>query len=164
MLREAIILAGGLGTRLRDTVSDLPKVLAPVNNQPFLYYLLANLFKQNLNHVVLSTGYMGEKIEEFIKKRYPEKNISIAKEEKPLGTGGGIFNALQFCNSDEILILNGDTFFNIDYNFFYHHHNHHFLFLIISKTLSSSLYRLSQTFLNFSSHLSIGVILDTSSL
>lgn len=125
MLKESIILAGGLGTRLRSVVADQPKVLAPINNRPFLQYIIDNALKQGIEHIVLSTGYLHEKVEEFVKKRYPEKNISFAIEEEPLGTGGGILNALHQCRTDEVLVLNGDTFFNIDYKMFYHHHNHH---------------------------------------
>ncbi|MEP7265456.1 MAG: NTP transferase domain-containing protein, partial [Bacteroidota bacterium] len=78
MLKECIILAGGLGTRLRSVVADQPKVLAPVNDQPFLKYIIDKLLAQDFNHVVLSTGYLHEKIEEFISVQYPGINISIA--------------------------------------------------------------------------------------
>lgn len=125
MLKECIILAGGLGTRLRSVVSDFPKVLAPVNNKPFLHYILEKANQQNITHVVLSTGYMHEKIEKFVAEKHSKKDISFAIEDEPLGTGGAIVNALMKCKTDEILILNGDSFFNIDYHLFYHHHNHH---------------------------------------
>ncbi|MEP7265551.1 MAG: nucleotidyltransferase family protein, partial [Bacteroidota bacterium] len=114
-----------LGTRLRSVVADQPKVLAPVNDQPFLKYIIDKLFAQDFNHVVLSTGYLHEKIDEFIRAQYPGINISIVVEDEPLGTGGGIAHALKKCMNEEVLILNGDTFFNIDYAQFYHHHHHH---------------------------------------
>jgi D-glycero-alpha-D-manno-heptose 1-phosphate guanylyltransferase len=125
LLKECIILAGGLGTRLRAVVADQPKVLAPVNNRPFLQYIIDNALKQGCEHIVLSTGYLHEKVEEFVNEKYPGKDISFAIENEPLGTGGGIQNALNQCRTDEVLVLNGDTFFNIDYKMFYHHHNHH---------------------------------------
>ena len=138
MLKECIILAGGLGTRLQSVVSDIPKVLAPVNNKPFLHYILENVSKYKIEHIVLSTGYLHEKIELFVKEKHSRKNISFAIEKEPLGTGGAIANALQQCNTDEVLILNGDTFFDIDYNFFYHHHNHHCAeFSIALKTMQN---------------------------
>ena len=125
MLKECIILAGGLGTRLRSVVGDFPKVLAPVNDKPFLHYLLENASRQKIEHIILSTGYRHEHIESFITEKHSKKNISFAIEPEPLGTGGAIANALKQCKTDEVLILNGDTFFDIDYNFFYHHHHHH---------------------------------------
>jgi D-glycero-alpha-D-manno-heptose 1-phosphate guanylyltransferase len=125
LLKECIILAGGLGTRLRTVVADQPKVLAPVNHKPFLQYIIDHALKQGCEHIVLSTGYLHEQVEEFINEKYPAKKISFAIEKEPLGTGGGILNALHHCNTDEVLVINGDTFFNIDYHLFYHHHNHH---------------------------------------
>lgn len=125
MLKECIILAGGLGTRLRSVVADQPKVLAPVNNHPFLKYIIDKLLEQHFQHIVLSTGYLHQNIKQFVDENYPGINISIAVEDEPLGTGGGIAHALKKCTHDEVLILNGDTFFNIDYAQFYHHHNHH---------------------------------------
>ena len=125
MLKECIILAGGLGTRLQSVVSEIPKVLAPVYNKPFLHYILENANRYNIEHIVLSTGYLHEKVEAFVKEEHSKKNISFVVEEEPLGTGGAIAFALGKCTTDEVMIINGDSFFNIDYNFFYHHHNHH---------------------------------------
>lgn len=125
MLKECIILAGGLGSRLRTVVTDIPKVMAPVNDRPFLHYILENAVHHHLEHIVLSTGYLHKKVETFVKEKHGKKNISFAVEEEPLGTGGAIVNALKQCRTDEVLIINGDTFFDIDYDFFYHHHNHH---------------------------------------
>lgn len=113
---EAIILAGGFGTRLRSVVSDVPKPMAPINGRPFLEILLDYLIASNFDHIVLSTGYMHEKIEAHFGNSYRNTQISYAVEHEPLGTGGGIRNALNFCNEENIVILNGDTLFKIDYD------------------------------------------------
>lgn len=115
-MREAIILAGGFGTRLRHVVSDVPKPMAPINGRPFLEFLLDYLKDFAFEHVVLSTGYMHEKIESHFGNKYKGMTISYAKEESPLGTGGGMLNAVSCCKGDEMVVLNGDTMFRIDYN------------------------------------------------
>lgn len=122
---EAIILAGGFGTRLRSVVSDVPKPMAPIGNRPFLEILLDSLIDYNFTHVVLSTGYMHEVIENHFGDQYKDLPLSYAVEKEPLGTGGGIRNALTQCNSDDIVVINGDTLFRIDYDDlarFYHAH------------------------------------------
>ena len=122
---EAIVLAGGFGTRLRSVVSDVPKPMAPINGRPFLELLLDYLASFGFDHVVLSTGYMHEKIESHFGDRYHDIRLSHAVETDPLGTGGGMRNALSLCQEDDIVVLNGDTLFRIDYNglsAFYHSH------------------------------------------
>jgi len=113
---EAIILAGGLGTRLRGVVSDLPKCLAPVDGTPFLQYQLDWLSRFDISHVVLSVGYLKEVIFSFIESRSWPFEITYAIEEEPLGTGGGIRLALGKCRGNKVFVLNGDTFFNADLN------------------------------------------------
>lgn len=113
-VKEAIILAGGFGTRLQHIVNDVPKPMAPINGKPFLSYLFDHLIKFNFNHIVLSTGYLHEKIESFYKNKYQNISISYAHEDYPLGTGGAIRFALSKCKTDEALILNGDTLFCVD--------------------------------------------------
>lgn len=112
--REAVILAGGLGTRLRTVVNELPKVMAPVIGKPFLHYIIQHLIRSGITHIVLSTGYLREHIIQWCEQRYPEVRITFAVEEEPLGTGGGIAHALLHCENSDILILNGDTFFDAD--------------------------------------------------
>jgi D-glycero-alpha-D-manno-heptose 1-phosphate guanylyltransferase len=114
MIKEAIILAGGFGTRLRSVVSDLPKSLAPVNGKPFLHYLFIYLKKYGIEHVVLSVGYMSEKVMEEFGNEYSGIKVSYAKEETPLGTGGGIRLAMEKCSGAHILAMNGDSFFQVD--------------------------------------------------
>lgn len=113
-MKEAIILAGGFGTRLQHIVNDVPKPMAPINGIPFLSYLFDYLIKFNIEHIILSTGYLHEKIESFYKYQYHNIKISYACETSPLGTGGAIRFAFSKCKTDEALILNGDTLFRID--------------------------------------------------
>jgi D-glycero-alpha-D-manno-heptose 1-phosphate guanylyltransferase len=113
-LQEAIILAGGLGTRLREVVSDVPKVMAPVRGRPFLEYILDYLEKNIYTHVVLSVGYKHEVIREHFKDRYKSIRIDYAIEEEPLGTGGAIQMAFQYINGFRAVVLNGDTMFRVD--------------------------------------------------
>lgn len=123
MLKEAIILAGGFGTRLQAVVNDVPKPMAPINNEPFLNYIFAYLKHYNIEHVVLSTGYLSEKISEYYKNEYKGIKISYTKEVNPLGTGGGIRLALEKCFTDNVLVLNGDSFFDVDLNSYYKQHS-----------------------------------------
>lgn len=115
-MREAIILAGGFGTRLQSVVSDVPKPMAPVAGKPFLTYILDRLGKQGYTHVVLATGYLHEKVEEFFGHEYHGIAVDYARELTPLGTGGAMVNALQHCHEEFITVLNGDTLFDIDHD------------------------------------------------
>ncbi len=120
---EAIILAGGFGTRLRSVVSDVPKPMAPINGRPFLELLLDHLVASHFDHIVLSTGYMHDKIEAHFGTRHKGVPLSYAVESEPLGTGGGMRNALTQCVEDDITVLNGDTLFKINHDdlaHFYH--------------------------------------------
>ena len=113
---EAIILAGGLGTRLKSVVSDLPKPMASINGKPFLEYLLTFLQKNGVDRVILSVGYMQEAIIKYFGSKYNKIDIIYARELAPLGTGGAVRNALQYCEQENVIILNGDTFFNVNIN------------------------------------------------
>lgn len=114
MIREAIILAGGLGTRLREAVPDLPKCMAPVAGRPFLSYVVDALRMQGIHHFIFSLGYKAEAIEDYLKEHYPTLDYTLALEEEPLGTGGAIQLALQSARTNEVLIANGDTLFKVD--------------------------------------------------
>ena len=115
---EVIILAGGLGTRLRSVVSEVPKCMAPIAGKPFLWYLLQYLKRYDVTHLILSVGYLREVIFEWIEQNRKELpfDIDYAVEETPLGTGGGIRLAMQMVRGDSAIILNGDTFFDVDLN------------------------------------------------
>lgn len=113
MIKEAVVLAGGFGTRLRPVISDLPKPLAPVNGKPFLHYVLQHLQKHGLKHVILSVGYMHEKIREAFDEEYLGMKMSYAVEHEPLGTGGGIRLGMELCRDAHVLAMNGDTFYEV---------------------------------------------------
>lgn len=111
--REAIILAGGFGTRLRTMVPDRPKPMAEILGRPFLEYLLDFLIGQGITKGILSVGFRHEVIMQHFGNRYKDAELLYAIEETPLGTGGGILNALRFVTSGNVFIINGDTFFRI---------------------------------------------------
>jgi NDP-sugar pyrophosphorylase family protein len=110
----AVILAGGLGTRLRSVVSNIPKVMAKISNRPFLTFLLEQLILAKAREVVLCTGFMTDKIQEILGDTYKSLKIVYSIESQPLGTGGALRLALPCFNSDPILVMNGDSFVNTD--------------------------------------------------
>lgn len=112
---EAIILAGGMGTRLRPVVEEIPKVMAPVAGKPFLYYILKRLEAAGFTHVILALGYRHEVIEKWVASFPTPMTLSLVVEEKPLGTGGAVRQALRQATETDVFILNGDTFFPVDY-------------------------------------------------
>ena len=107
---EAIILAGGLGTRLRGSIGDLPKPMAPVAGRPFLAWQLDALERRGIRRVILSVGHRLEAIEEHFGAGYHGMKIAYAKESSPLGTGGAIVAAMRMVAGSAAFVLNGDTF------------------------------------------------------
>ena len=112
---QAIILAGGLGTRLQAACPDVPKVMAPVGSRPFLEILIDYLASEGIESVILSVGYRHEAIVGFFGHRHGAVAISYAIEHQPLGTGGAIRKALVQISAEAALVLNGDTFLQVDY-------------------------------------------------
>ena len=112
-MREAIILAGGLGTRLRSEVPNVPKPMAPIRDRPLLEYLLDYWIKCGVESFILSVGYMSEKIKLHFGNNYKGAKISYSYESEPLGTGGGLLLALQKTKEQNVLVLNGDTLFKV---------------------------------------------------
>ncbi|MES2960918.1 MAG: D-glycero-beta-D-manno-heptose 1,7-bisphosphate 7-phosphatase [Pseudomonadota bacterium] len=113
---QAIILAGGFGTRLQSVVKDVPKPLADISGQPFLAYLLQNLKNYGVKKAVISVGYLQEKIIEYFGDSFLGIEIAYATEDKPLGTGGAIKNSLKFIDKNQpVIVLNGDSFLQVDY-------------------------------------------------
>jgi len=106
-----VVLAGGMGTRIRHLLDNLPKPLAPVNGKPFLEWVLHFLLGQKLRHIIFSTGYMAEKIEKFASQNTLGLDLQCAKEEFPLGTAGGVINSIDKygLNFKNVLVLNGDS-------------------------------------------------------
>lgn len=125
MIKECIVLAGGLGTRLRSAVPDLPKCMAPVAGKPFLQHVVDYLSGQGIEHFIFSLGYMHEIIEGFLKEHYLKLSYSIVLEESPMGTGGAILLSAMQAKADDVLIVNGDTMFAIDLETFSRFHVSH---------------------------------------
>ncbi len=111
---EPIILAGGKGTRLQSVVKDRPKVLALVRNRPFLSYLFDVLVLAGFGKVTLSTGYLGEMVEAEFGPAYKGMHLNYCREPFPLGTGGGLRRTLSLVKSDKVLVLNGDSFVDVN--------------------------------------------------
>ena len=113
---QAILLCGGMGTRLRSVVSDRPKPMADICGKPFLQYLLEMLRDKGITEVIFALGYMGEMIEEYFQDGSGfGLKIAYSYEKEPLGTGGAIRNALPKILEEEVLVLNADTYFPMDY-------------------------------------------------
>ena len=109
---DAVILAGGLGSRLKEVISDLPKPLAPIQDKPFLDILLAQLDTfEMISKVILAVGYRADQVISYYEKR-PQITFSI--ESSPLGTGGALKKALEGVSSEDVLVCNGDSF--LDYS------------------------------------------------
>lgn len=122
MIREAIVLAGGLGTRLQPIVRDIPKSMAIINGRPFLEYLLDHLDSCGIEHVVLSTGYKSEYIRDHFQDQYRSISLKYVMEEIPLGTGGGIRRAFDQIKGEDAFVLNGDSLFLTDLESMYRFH------------------------------------------
>jgi D-glycero-alpha-D-manno-heptose 1-phosphate guanylyltransferase len=111
----AIILAGGLGTRLRSLVADVPKPMALVGGRPFLAHLLDFLERQRIQQVILSIGYKHEAFVQYFGSHYRSIGLTYLIEHTPLGTGGALRQALELVEQGPILALNGDTFLDLEY-------------------------------------------------
>lgn len=109
-----VILAGGLGTRLRSVVPGRPKVLANILGRPFLTFLLDQLVLADVRDVVLCTGYMADEIDKQLGNTYKSLRLVYSRENVPLDTGGALRLALPHLNSDAVLVMNGDSFVDID--------------------------------------------------
>mgnify|MGYP006184418017 FL=1 len=121
---EAIVLAGGLGKRLRSAVPNLPKPMAPINGKPFLEYLFDYWLQQGIKRFILSVGYKSEVIREQFGTKYKDADLNYAIEKEPLGTGGGLLLSIRQLKSKEpFLLLNGDTFFAVNLENLFKHHN-----------------------------------------
>lgn len=111
---ECIVLAGGLGTRLRNTIGNYPKCMAEVDGKPFLEYILEYLKKQGVSRIILSLGYKHEIILNWLGNNKFGLDIDYVIEEEPLGTGGGIALAMTKAQTETVFVVNGDTMFRVD--------------------------------------------------
>jgi D-glycero-alpha-D-manno-heptose 1-phosphate guanylyltransferase len=112
---QAIVLAGGLGTRLRGVVPELPKPMAPVRGRPFLAFILDRLVDAGFETTVLAVGYRYEAIRSHFGERYRGLTLRYSVESEPLGTGGAIWLAWALAAKREVFVLNGDTYLELDY-------------------------------------------------
>jgi len=112
-----VILAGGLGTRLRPVIGDFPKVLSPIRNKPFIVYLLKQLANVGFNEVFLCVGYKGDLVADTIGTDFENLNVNYSFEKKPLGTGGALLNLLPSLNqqTQTLMVLNGDSYIDINF-------------------------------------------------
>jgi D-glycero-alpha-D-manno-heptose 1-phosphate guanylyltransferase len=111
---KAIVLAGGLGTRLSSITTDRPKPMALVRSRPFLAYLLDYLIEQGVQAAVLAVSYKWEIIRDHFGNEYRGMPLSYSVENEPLGTGGAIRHALETLVDNEVVVVNGDTLFRVD--------------------------------------------------
>ncbi len=111
---NAVVLVGGMGTRLRSVVSDRPKVMAEVGGRPFLTYLLDQLRSAGFSKVILCCGYMAEGVSEYFGDSYGSLRIIYSNEDHPLGTGGALRLALPYVTSEVVLVMNGDSYVDAD--------------------------------------------------
>jgi D-glycero-alpha-D-manno-heptose 1-phosphate guanylyltransferase len=121
-IKEAIILAGGFGTRLKPSVPDLPKAMAPVAGRPFISYVIDSLRMQGVERFIFSLGYKAEVIIKFLSEEYATLDYVFVIEEEPLGTGGAIQLAMGESETGDVVIANGDTLFKIDLSEIYSLH------------------------------------------
>lgn len=114
MKKEVIILAGGFGTRLRETVPDLPKCLAPVKGHPLLYYIINYLLDSGIDKIIFSLFYKSELVIQYLKDNFSFIDYDFVIEEKPLGTGGALALALKKATTENVVVINGDSIFKIN--------------------------------------------------
>jgi len=114
MIKEAIVLAGGLGTRLREAVPDLPKCMAPVAGRPFLFHVINYLRSQGIEKFIFSLGYRHEVIEAYLETNFPALQYQCIIEEEPLGTGGAILLSCSKATEKNVVVVNGDTLYKAD--------------------------------------------------
>jgi NDP-sugar pyrophosphorylase family protein len=112
---DVLILAGGLGTRIRSVLGDTPKVLAPINGRPFLDYLLDRLAAEAAGRVILSLGYRAEAVAAHLATFDPPLAVEQLVEPAPLGTGGALRFAMPSLRSDPVMVMNGDTWIEADF-------------------------------------------------
>jgi D-glycero-alpha-D-manno-heptose 1-phosphate guanylyltransferase len=114
LVKEVIILAGGLGTRLREALPDLPKCMAPVNGRPFLFYVINYLRSQGIEKFIFSLGFKHEVIEAYLNSEFSTLDFQCLIEKEALGTGGAILASCYKASEQTVLVVNGDTIFKVD--------------------------------------------------
>jgi len=110
----AIILAGGLGTRLRPATGDMPKAIVPVAGEPFLNHLLSRLDHAGIRRAICCTGYGAEQIRQTMGEKFANIDLAYSKEDQPLGTAGALSQSAEHWHAEFALVMNGDTLFDLD--------------------------------------------------
>lgn len=114
---QAILLAGGLGTRLRSVVNDRPKPMALIQDKPFMEYLINELKKNGITDIIFAVGYKGSLVEEYFGNGEGFGiNVIYSYEDQQLGTAGAIKNAEKYISDDKFFVLNADTFYTLPYS------------------------------------------------
>jgi D-glycero-alpha-D-manno-heptose 1-phosphate guanylyltransferase len=139
---SVIILCGGKGTRLQTVVNDRPKSMAIINNEPFLCYLFKQLSKSDLNNIILSTGYKADIIESYFGKKIYNLSLKYSREKQSLGTGGAVKLALSKVETDYIMVMNGDSYLDIDLKSYvsWHFKNKYNSSMVLAKVENISRY------------------------
>lgn len=113
---QAILLAGGFGTRLQSVVNDRPKPMALIEEKPFMEYVVHELSRHGIRDIIFAVGYKGSMVEEYFGDGSQfGVTVSYAYEDVPLGTAGAIKNAAKYMTDEQVFVLNADTFYQIDY-------------------------------------------------
>lgn len=120
---KVVILSGGFGTRLKEIIKDVPKPLSQVGGRPFLEYLILQLVKWDIKEIILSVGYKREMIKSYfgIGDQW-DVQITYSEEDIPLGTGGALKKAAQLIDDEQFVVMNGDSFLDIDFTKFINFH------------------------------------------
>lgn len=132
---EAIILAGGFGSRLRPVVSDVPKPMAPVAGRPFLARLIEHLGRRGFKRVILAVGYMHSLIVDYFRTHPAPLELHFSIESEPMGTGGAVKLAMGSASADNVFVLNGDTFALLNYGAMLQEHVQHGAMATLALTL-----------------------------
>lgn len=119
---EAIILAGGLGTRLGELTSHTPKPMLQINDRPFVSYVMDYLVESDVDCIIFAVSYLANQFVDYFGDSYRSVPLKYSIEKEPLGTGGAIKNAMRLCEGEPILIVNGDTFCPLDIRRMYAEH------------------------------------------
>jgi D-glycero-alpha-D-manno-heptose 1-phosphate guanylyltransferase len=131
---EAIILAGGLGTRLKSRLNGIPKPMALIAGRPFLEYLMDRLVMAGFQHTIISVGYLGESIASHYGYSYRGMPLTYVEEAAPLGTGGAIRKSLKAAHDSSTVVMNGDTYSETDYHAMFRLHRDSNAILTIAVT------------------------------
>lgn len=135
---EAIVLAGGFGTRLREVVPDVPKPMAPISGRPFLEILLSSLAQKGFKRVLLSLGFMAEKVVAHFGDQFAGMELVYQIEKVPLGTGGAVRQALAHCYNDHAFVFNGDTYLDLEVLEVEAHWQAHHAPIIVARRVSDT--------------------------